>query len=55
MFPIRSVIGITGVEIWKSQNVQNQQQFWKVTKHFKCDKHNERTVGNDDLNNVHSS
>ena len=38
-----------------SQNVQNKQQFRKVSKHCKSQTHTVRNFWNDDLNNVHHS
>ena len=50
MFAIVNMMRITRVVIWKSQNVQNKQQFRKVLKHCKSYIHCVRCVGNDDLN-----
>ena len=52
MFAIVNMMRITGVVIRKSQNVQNRQQFRKVSKHYKSYIHCVRYVGNDDLNYV---
>ena len=52
MFAIVSMMRIIGVEILKSQNVQNKQEFQKVWKHCKSYMHGVCYVGNDDLNYV---
>ena len=52
MIAIFSMIRITGAEILKSQNVQNELEFRKVSKHCKSHTHCVRPVGIDDLNYV---
>ena len=47
-----TMVHITGVEISSSQNVQNKHPFQKASKSFKCDTHNVRNIGNDDVNYV---
>ena len=55
MFAIVSMMRIIGVEILKSQNVQNNLHIWKIWKHGKSFIHCVRHVGNDDLSSFSHS
>ena len=52
MFAIVNMMRITGVEISKKSKCAKQQQFRKVSKHFKSYIRCVRHVENDDLNCV---